>query len=77
MTYRIVSAARFFSSVAAAAAAQFAVRPDGRPPSPEPRELLASLADTEIDGYKESFMLYDKDGDGTISTKVRISLTEQ
>ena len=34
-----------------------------------PQELLASLTEAEIADYKESFILYDKDEDGTISTK--------
>ena len=34
-------------------------------------QLKEDLSDEQIAEFKEAFVLFDKDGDGTITTKVR------
>lgn len=37
--------------------------------SNDPDEIIKHLTPEEIDEFREAFMMFDKDGNGTISTK--------
>ena len=43
--------------------------PKHQVPEMSPQEVLAHLSKEEISEYKEAYQLFDKDGDGTISTR--------
>ncbi|CAN6354839.1 unnamed protein product, partial [Urochloa humidicola] len=44
-------------------------RPERRVPSPQPSPMADQLTDEQIAEFKEAFSLFDKDGDGCITTK--------